>query len=82
MCVAQEQALRINVMKNDIDHQNVSPLYRLYKEKVKNVTHIVSSFSVLAGNQYMRRHGKLGLENDKFKILWGFTIQTDTEIEH
>ena len=60
MCVAQEQALRINVMKNDIDHQNVSPLYWLYKEKVESVTHIVSSFSVLAGNQYERRHGKLG----------------------
>ena len=109
ICTAQEQALRTNAIKNGIDHQDVSPLCRLCKEKVESVTHIVSSCSVLPGNQYRKRHNKLGkkvhwilckkfeiecedrwflyqqypvVENDKCKILWGFAIQTDKEIEH
>ena len=49
ICAAQEQALRTNAIKNGIDHQHVSPLCRLCKEKVESVTHIVSSCSVLAG---------------------------------
>ena len=57
---AQEQALRTNAIANGIDHQDVSPLCRLCKEKVECVIHIVSSFSVLAGNQYRKRHDKLG----------------------
>ena len=40
---AQEQTFRTNAIKNPIDKQNVSPLYRLCKEKVKSVAHIVSS---------------------------------------
>ena len=51
ICTAQEQALGTNAIKNGIDHQDVSPLCRLCKEKVESITHIVSSCSVLAGNQ-------------------------------
>ena len=60
ICAAQEQALRTNAIKNGIDHQDVSPLCKLCKEKVESVTHIVSSCSVLAGNQYRKRNDKLG----------------------
>ena len=62
---AQEQGLRINEIKSGINHQDVPPLCRLCKEKVESVTHIVSSCSVLAGNQYRERHDKLGK-----KIHW------------
>ena len=60
ICAAQEQALRTNALTNSIDHQDVSPLCRLCKEKVERVTHIVSSCSVLAANQYRKRQDKLG----------------------
>ena len=46
-------------IKNGIDHQDVSSLCRLCKEKVESVTHIVRSYSVLDGNQYRKRHDKL-----------------------
>ena len=60
ICASQEQALRTNAIKSGIDHQDVSPLWRLWKGKVESVTHIVSSCSVLAGNQYRKRHDILG----------------------
>ena len=59
ICASQEQALRTNAIKNDIDHQDVSPLCRLCKEKVESVTNIVSLCSVLAGNQHRKRSYKL-----------------------
>ena len=60
ICPAQEQSLKTNAIENGIDHQDVSPLCRICKEKVESVTHIVSSSSVLAGNQYGKTHEKLG----------------------
>ena len=60
ICAAQEEALRTNGIKNGLDHQDVSPLCRLCKEKFESVTHIVSSCFILAGNQHRKRHGKLG----------------------
>ena len=73
ICAVHEQALRTNAVKNGIDHQYVSPVCRLCKEKVEKVTHFVSSCSTLAGNQYRKRHNKLGkkvhwLLRKKFKI--------------
>ena len=49
-----------NAVKNGSDHHGVSPLWRLYKWKIESVTHVVSLCSVLAGNQYRKRHDKLG----------------------
>ena len=60
ICAAQEQACRANAIKNGIDHKNVSLLCSLCKEKVESVTHIVILSSVLAGNQYRKRHDRLG----------------------
>ena len=57
ICAVQEQAIRTNTIKNGIDQQVVSLLCR---EKVESVTNIVSLSSVLAGNQYQRRHDKHG----------------------
>ena len=59
ICATQEQACRTNAIKNGIDHKNVSLLCSLCKEKVESVTHIVILCSVLAGNQYRKRHDKL-----------------------
>ena len=59
ICATQEQACRTNAIKNGIDHKNVSLLSSLCKEKVESVTHIVILCSVLAGNQYRKRHDKL-----------------------
>ena len=57
---AQEQALRTNAVKNVIDHQGMSSLCRLCKKKVESVTRVVSLCSILAENQYRKRHEKLG----------------------
>ena len=57
ICAVQEQAFRTNAIKNCIDKQVVSLLCR---EKVESVTNIVSLSSILAGNQYQRRHDKHG----------------------
>ena len=57
---AQEQALSTNAVKNGINHQDVSPLYRVSKEKVESLGHVISLCSVLAGNQYRKAHDKLG----------------------
>ena len=77
ICAAQEQALRTNAVKNGIHHQDVSPLYRLCKEKVENVTHIVSLCFVLAGNQYRKRRGKLGK-----KVHWLLCKKFEIECEN
>ena len=60
ICAAQEQALRTHAIKNGVDYQDMFTLCRLCKEKVESVTCIVSSCSVVAGNQYRKRHNKLG----------------------
>ena len=73
---AEEQALRTNAIKNDIDHQDVSPLCRLSKEKVDSVSKIFSSCSVLAVYQYSKRHDKLGK-----KVYWLLCKKFETEHE-
>ena len=68
--------LKTNSIKNDIDHQYVSPLCRLYKEKFESVTHIVSMCSVLAGNQYRKRYNRLGK-----KVHWLLCKKFEIECE-
>ena len=60
ICAAQEQALRTNLIKSGTDHQDVSPLCRLCKEKVESSPILSVSCSVQTGNQYIKRHNKLG----------------------
>ena len=56
LCAAQEQALRVNVIKYLNDKTNDTLLCRLYNEK----THTVSACSTLAKSQYRKRHNKVG----------------------
>ena len=61
ICAAHKKALRTNGIKNGIDHQDIHvPAMQALQKKVESVTHIVSSCSVLAGNQYRKRHNNLG----------------------
>ena len=41
ICASQEQALRTNAIKIGIGHQDLFPLYRLWKEKAESVTHVL-----------------------------------------
>ena len=59
ICAAQEQALRTNYIKCNIDGSIESPLCRLCKEKGESVYHIVSECKVLAQREYKRRHDKI-----------------------
>ena len=53
---AQEQALRTNAIKANIDKQNVSPLCRMCGLKEETVSHIICECSKLAQIEYKRRH--------------------------
>ena len=46
LCVAQEQALRVNAIKNSIYKTSDTPLCRLCNEKTESMTHIVSACSI------------------------------------
>ena len=76
ICAAQEQVIRTKAIKNGNYHKDVSPLCKLCKEEVESVTHIVSLSSVLAGNQYIKRHDKLGK-----KLLWLLCKKLEIECE-
>ena len=56
---AQEQALRTNAVKCNIDKTKSSPLCRLCGEKSESVTHIVCGCTVLAQKEYKRRHDNI-----------------------
>ena len=57
---AQEQALRTNVVKCNIDSKTGSrPLCRLCGEKNETVTHLVCGCKVLAQKEYKRRHDNI-----------------------
>ena len=57
----------------------------------ESIDHVVSGCNKLAQKEYKRRHDNLGkivhwklesvLENEYYKILWDFSIQTDHVIE-
>ena len=53
---AQEQALRTNAIKANIDKQPVSPKCRLCGAKAETVMHLVSGCPKQAQKQYKRRH--------------------------
>ena len=50
ICAAQEQALRTDSVKHDIDKTQASSLCKLSKEKTERVTHTVSACANLAKN--------------------------------
>ena len=56
LCVAQEQAIRINYVKRRIDKTAQSPLCRMCDKKKETISHIVSECEKLAQNENKRRH--------------------------
>ena len=56
---AQEQALRTNAVKFNIDKTRSNPLCRLCGEKSESVTHLVCGCKVLAQKEYKRRHDNI-----------------------
>ena len=51
---AQEQALRTNYVKFNIDKSVKSPLCRLRKQKAETINHIVSECKMLANREYIQ----------------------------
>ena len=60
MCAAQEQCIPTNYYKKRILKQNISENCRLCGAHPETSQHILSSCSVLARNQYIERHNKIG----------------------
>ena len=56
---AQEQALRTNAVKFNIDRTKNSPLCRLCGELSESITHLVCGCKVLAQKGYKRRHDNI-----------------------
>ena len=56
ICDAQEQVLRTNYIKFNIDKTVDSPLSRMCVEKGENVRHLISGCKNLAQREYKRRH--------------------------
>ena len=65
--------------KNSTDHQGVSSLCWFCKVKVENVTYMVSPCSVLAGNQYKKRHDKLGKKVHWLLLCSKFEIECENK---
>ena len=58
---AQDQALRTNAIKCNIDKTSETPLCRLCGESAETVRHIVSGCKKLAQREYRKRHDKVAL---------------------
>ena len=110
---AQDQALRTNWIKSNVDKENISSKCRMCGEREETIAHIVSECQKLAQREYKSwRHDKVAavihwylckkfgfecddkyynhivtrenrvLENDEVLLLWDFSIQTETRIDH
>ena len=60
MCAAQEKALRVNLIKHNIDGQDVPPMCRLGGESRETVMHLSSGYPVLAKSKYRIQHCVVG----------------------
>ena len=60
VCATQEQALRVNSIKEHIDGQDVSPMCRLCGESSETVMYFRSGCPVLVKSEYWIRHGIMG----------------------
>ena len=107
---AQDQAIRTNWIRHNIDKEDISPSCRLCGKEMRLS---VSECKELAQNDYKKaRHDKVAailhwqmcqkygfptaaksyehfvdkemsvLENEKVKLLWDFSIQTEIKIDH
>ena len=53
---AQEQALRTNWIRKNIDDQEVSEKCRMCWERDESITHMIAEFKKLAQKEYKQRH--------------------------
>ena len=70
LCAAQEQAIRTNYVKHNIDRTSDSPLCRMCGKKGESVQHIISGCEKLAQKEYKRRH-----DNVARKIHWELCVK-------
>jgi len=56
---AQDQALRTNAIKVNIDKQVCEATCRMCMNREETVTHIISEYSKLAQMEYRKRHDKV-----------------------
>jgi len=59
LMTAQDQALRINVIKVKIDKQEGDARCRMCKDRKKTLVHLTSECSKLAQLEYKKRHDKV-----------------------
>ena len=59
ICAAQEQTLRTNYIKFNVDETAESPLCQTCGEKRANVGHLISGCKKLAQRKYKRRHDNM-----------------------
>ena len=59
ICSAQEQPLRTNYVKFNIDKTGELPLYRMCRVKNETISHIVSDCNMSAQKEYKKRHGSV-----------------------
>ena len=59
-CSAQEQSIRTNCIKYNIDKTVESPLCRMCGTRNETISHIVSECGKLAQKEYKRRHDNVG----------------------
>ena len=52
LMAVQDQSSRTNVIKNRIDKQVVSPLYRMCGKREETIAHVMAECEKLAQNQY------------------------------
>ena len=60
ICSAQEQSIRTNYIKYNIDKTAESPLYRMCGTRNETISHIVSECGKLTQLEYKRRHDSVG----------------------
>ena len=57
---AQNQSIRTNLVKTNIEKSQKDKLCRLHKKFVESIDHVVRGCSKLAQKGYKRRHDNLG----------------------
>ena len=60
ICSAQEQSIRTNYIKYNIDKTAESPLCRMYGTRNETISRIMSECGKLAQKEYKRRHNSVG----------------------
>ena len=60
ICSAQEQSIRANYIKYNIDKTAESPLCRMCGTRNETISHMVSERGKLAQKEYKRRHDSVG----------------------